>query len=130
VVKDNVSLLYPSILYCEEDDNRINDTCKIDVGSNSKVAGMIVLKRNYHDNSFVNIDSCTFQGSIYCEGGVSLKGDIKGTVICDYLLSIIGRQTQRNNITNSNINRTLIPNYFAIQSTSSNEDYSIITKLR
>lgn len=123
-VGSNVNLTYPTVLCISGNDNDASSFKPvISIGYNTSISGCIILNTISDKSRLVIPKTSSITGQIYCKGDVDLKGEINGSLYCNYFSFISGRSTYVNHLLNSNIRINNLPKGFCgfcVGDTSSN----------
>lgn len=115
VVRDNVSLTYPSVLAIIQDDDSDGASLNpaITIGTNTSVAGCVIMKAPGDRGRIVIPATTTVTGQVYCNGTVELRGDIRGSIACKKFAFTSDRSVYVNHLLDSDIDMSLLPGGFA-----------------
>lgn len=112
-VGNNVRLNYPTVLCISgSDDNAISSNPVISLGNNTTISGCIILNSISERAKLIIPETSSITGQVYCKGDVDLKGDINGSLYCNYFSFVSGRSSYVNHLLNADININNLPNGF------------------
>ncbi len=114
-LEQKVTLYYPSIV-CVYNECKNDQTAKIKIKKECKIAGAIVIFGNLIDkidkNSIEIDEKGTFFTDIYCSGKLMIKSDIAGSIYTNRFFYKTGSTNYDNLIANVEINPSKKPDYF------------------
>ncbi len=130
VINENVSLLYPSSIYIEND----KDSVLVKVEKNSTVIGGIIINGKTYSGSLkrtLEIDEyATVVGDVYSYGRTQLKGKIIGSIYTDRFYLKTRSSRYENMLFNAIINKDSLPKPFIglnlFNADKTNKEYACI----
>lgn len=113
IIEKEVSLTYPSSIYVKND---VQDSISVEIKSNSKLVGGIVINGGSFINSIerkltIEKDALVI-GDVYCYGSTQLKGSIIGRIYTDRFFLKTEASNYENTILNGSINSIMLPDGF------------------
>ncbi|MBI9034080.1 MAG: hypothetical protein JEZ03_06395 [Bacteroidales bacterium] len=122
-IQENVTLEYPSLLYCSNPNQ--DEEYVINIGSQSLIAGAVIATAS-EKGVFMDTDSHVY-GQVYSNGNFYHKGSVYGQVYCDLLYYQSLSSIYKNLMMDSEINRSFLPpEYVGIELVNNSETYYLM----
>lgn len=126
IVGDNVSLRYPSSIFCEP----VKLENGVSIGANSTFVGEVQLRSNEGEKHLISIESQSrMVGTVITNSVVELKGVIEGELITEGFLLRTPSATYRNHLLDATVSRLKAPSNL-LSAASVNSKLATISKLK